>query len=325
MNKNLLSTNKQLFTSFTISFTIHAAIESGLFEIINNFNPNYEEIKSNFPKFPALNLLVKILQELELIDIKDDRYILTDGGTLFTKQNQYSLVPSVAFAMGEGVHSWMRLSESMNTGEIPFKIAYEKNPFDFFSDNPDSFKRFSKSMRQASKRQSNFKKHYFEGISSLIDVGCGDGSLLQEIKNITNNITLTGFDLPYAVENARKVSENNGIEFIEGDFFVDKLPTADAYLLSRILHDWDDEKSKLILKKINVSMGDNSKLFVLEKIMNMEENGIDSLLSHFNVWIMCGGKERTYKEFIELFEDSGFKVNKTYTHNGKGLFELNKI
>jgi 2,7-dihydroxy-5-methyl-1-naphthoate 7-O-methyltransferase len=325
LNKELLSRNKSLFTAFTTSFIVHAAIKTNMLERIYEMVPTLDELKELYPNFAMLETFLIILEKLELIKYNGERYSLTDSGLLFTDRAVLSLKAPADFAMNEGVLSWMKLSDAILNGEIPFKLAFGKEPFEYFSDNEEAFGRFSNSMSQSTKRKSIyniFQNIDFENVNTVLDVGCGDGRLLREIRNINNNFNLIGFDLPYVINNARRIEENKTLKFLEGSFFEDEIPSADIYILSRVLHDWNDEKSGVILQNIIKAMHKESRLLIIDKVLNNKEDNLDTLLSHLNVWIMCGGRERSYEEFKSLFEQQGLQISNFSVFENFGLFEL---
>jgi len=58
-------------------------------------------------------------------------------------------------------------------------------------------------------------------------------------------------------------NEHN-VTYVEGDFFKGPLPAADLYVLTRILHDWGDEKMNIILKNVYDSLPSGNICFFTE-------------------------------------------------------------
>ena len=54
---------------------------------------------------------------------------------------------------------------------------------------------------------------------------------------------------------------------VGGDFFVEVPAGGDAYVLSQILHDWDDERCVEILEQCRRAMPDHGKLLVVELVL----------------------------------------------------------
>jgi hypothetical protein len=76
--------------------------------------------------------------------------------------------------------------------------------------------------------------------------------------------------------------------------FFKKVPIDyDGYVLSNILHDWDDDKCRLILDNCYSSIKQNSKLIILEMIIeSMNDQSIAPIMD-IEVLLMSEGKERT--------------------------------
>ena len=92
---------------------------------------------------------------------------------------------------------------------------------------------------------------------------------------------------------------------VPGSFF-DPLPTgADAYLLSDVLHDWDDEHARTILGGCRQAAAPNGTVVVIEPVRGQ---GADTAMDLF--MLMCfGGRERTVDELAGLAADSGLVLH----------------
>jgi acetylserotonin N-methyltransferase len=92
-----------------------------------------------------------------------------------------------------------------------------------------------------------------------------------------------------------------------GDFFHDPLPSADLYALGRILHDWNEEKIRILLKRIFEALPSGGGLLIGEKIVNEERNGPRwALMQSLNMLICTEGKERSVSEYEALLREAGF-------------------
>ena len=75
------------------------------------------------------------------------------------------------------------------------------------------------------------------------------------------DMKITVLDLPQVVQcsshfrpSKDECPNQDNVTFVEGDFFDGPLPTADLYVLTRVLHDWSDEKIDIILKNVYNSL-----------------------------------------------------------------------
>ncbi len=91
----------------------------------------------------------------------------------------------------------------------------------------------------------------FTGISSIVDVGGGEGQLLRKILELNPKMVGAVLDMPSTVERVHQQLNGNTREgscsYIAGDFF-DRSGRRDAYLLSGVIHDCDDDRAITILK-----------------------------------------------------------------------------
>lgn len=97
------------------------------------------------------------------------------------------------------------------------------------------------------------------------------------------------------------------MEFLEIDIFKNWSQRADVFLMSRILHDWDDERALKILKTIASNMHENSKLLLFETIVPKEKVDLGVTLS-FHLLNFLGGRERSLREFKKLLKKVNLKV-----------------
>ena len=90
-----------------------------------------------------------------------------------------------------------------------------------------------------------------------------------------------------------------------GDFFVDPLPTADAYLLMEVIHDWPDAEEAAILSAIRRAASPGGRVLVIE---NARENADDQRGHTLDVIMLAvtGGRTRTGRQLGALLESVGF-------------------
>jgi O-methyltransferase domain len=102
-------------------------------------------------------------------------------------------------------------------------------------------------------------------------------------------------------------------DVVSGDFFAsDPIPAgADAYLLSRAIHDWDDEKATAILKVVRQAIAPSGRLILLETMLKPDQSKIYPVLSDLNMMLRTGGCERTEAEYRALSRSAGFDLTRS--------------
>jgi len=148
---------------------------------------------------------------------------------------------------------------------------------------------------------SNKHIDVFSNNSTIIDIGGGVGTLLKNIDIIGTKYV---FDLPSVVSTL----QDDDIQYIGGNFFTDAIPYANTYILKYILHDWSDDKCTQILENIVSSMNDDSNIIVIESLMN------DTYHKMLDIQMMVcldnGARERTYNEYVLLFNRVGLHIDR---------------
>ncbi|XP_009770464.1 myricetin 7/4'-O-methyltransferase 2-like [Nicotiana sylvestris] len=135
-----------------------------------------------------------------------------------------------------------------------FHTANKISLWDYYVQEPRVGDSYNESMASDSRLIANVLitecKHVFEGLTSLVDVGGGTGTVAIAIAKAFPAIKCTVLDLPRVVGNFK--GSGNG-EFVGGSMF-EKIPNANAILLKWILHNWSDEDCVKILKKCKDSI-----------------------------------------------------------------------
>lgn len=101
--------------------------------------------------------------------------------------------------------------------------------------------------------------------------------------------------------------------YVAGDFFTSVPQEANLYLLSGILHDWDDDGALSILRTCRQAMADDGRLLLLETVVPEGESMHFSKILDLNMLAMSSGRERTQAEFCALLRAAGFKIARIQT------------
>ncbi len=210
--------------------------------------------------------------------------------------------------------AWEYLYHSVLTGDSAFDTAFGMPAFEWLKKNEEAAEIFNKANSiNAGKGYASVIDHYdFSKFRIITDIGGGFGGLLLRILKGDKDLNGVIADLPYMFEDIKHKIKDEGLETrcraVECDFF-NKVPDgSDAYILSHILHDWDDQKCKTILRNCYDAMSSKARLLIFESIIP-EGNGFSiTKLLDIEVMVMGGGKERTEAEYRELLSGSGFTI-----------------
>ncbi|KAL8190201.1 UNVERIFIED_CONTAM: hypothetical protein K2H54_043451 [Gekko kuhli] len=133
----------------------------------------------------------------------------------------------------------------------------------------------------------------------VCDLGGCTGALAYELTEIYPEMKVTVFDLPAVITSVSSFQPSRQntaqVSFSSGDFFKDNLPEAELYILSRVLHDWCEEKVHTLLR---------SALLVAETVL--DEKQIRPVRAVLQSLTMTEGKQRSHSEYQQLLEKHGF-------------------
>jgi hypothetical protein len=277
-----------------------------------------KEVGAN-PK--ALLRLMRHLTNLGIFTQDESRkFGLTPRGELLRNDNPESMRYNAIFAGEENYKATGDLLHTVRTGETAFNHLYGKGHFDWLADHPDESSTFNKAMAQSLRRQGNPLESYdYSGKRLVVDVGGGRGDMISSIMRA--NPTLKGilFDLPQGAEDAQSHLKTNGVadrcQIIRGSFFNSVPEGGDVYVLSRILHDWPDDKAATILANCRKAIKQDGTLLIRDSVLaDRDEPGSQIDLT---MMIMTGGQERTESEWKNLLHSTGFLLTKVHKKEGQ--------
>jgi acetylserotonin N-methyltransferase len=145
----------------------------------------------------------------------------------------------------------------------------------------------------------------------LADLGGATGHLAVTACRRHPTLRAVVFDLPPVLPLAGELVAASGVgdrvELVAGDFFTDPLPEADLFTLGRILHDWPEDKVRLLLRKVYARLPAGGALLVAEKLLDDDRSGPPwAVAQTLNMLVCAEGKERTLGEYEALLRAAGF-------------------
>lgn len=208
--------------------------------------------------------------------------------------------------------AWNRFLDTVRTGQDSVSLYSGKPLFAYFADHPDRARMFEGAMTTFSAQEAEAiaAAYDFSGIGTLTDLGGGHGLLLATILRANPALRGVLFELPFALDGARRLLSEAGLDdratVVGGDFF-EGVPTSDAYILKNIVHDFADAQATAILANARRALRPGGKVLVAQEVLppgNAPSGG--KLLDMQMLFI--GGRERTEAEYRTLFADAGLRL-----------------
>jgi hypothetical protein len=266
--------------------------------------------------------LYRILRSLTALGVFEEdqprRFALTAAGALLRPDVPGSVYP-LALWISSPFHFrvYADTMHSVRTGQPAVEKTTGLPAFEYLAKDRELAAIFNNAMTafSAALIPAVLGAYDFTGIKHLVDVGGGHGALLAGILQKYPGMRGTVFDQEHVVSGARAPLSAAGLadrtEVVAGDFFR-SVPTGDAYVMKHIIHDWDDEKSTIILKNIRRALEGNSagRVVLVEGVIVDGPEGAFGKIMDLEMLVLPGGKERTAEEFAALFARSGFALQR---------------
>ena len=201
---------------------------------------------------------------------------------------------------------WHRTVSGLDaTGEAPFPRDFGADFWSWLADHPPERASFDRAMQlAASQRVEQLASLEWRGDETVVDVGGGNGSLLAELLRAQPGLRGIVFDLPETVRDESALGER--ITFVEGSFF-ERVPEADVYIVSKILHDWGDEQATAILRTIRAAAPANARLLILESVLTEGNEPDGAKWLDLLMLTLAGGRERNDEQWRALLAAGGFE------------------
>jgi hypothetical protein len=210
---------------------------------------------------------------------------------------------------------WGNLTTALRTGERQNEKLEGKDLFAELYRDPAKLSEFLRAMSGVS-RGANLaiaQKFPWLDYKTYVDVGTAQGDLAVQIALANPHLRGIGYDLPEVGPIFSDYVALNGLKervsFAAGSFFTDALPKADVVLMGHILHDWDLETKKMLLKKSYEAVPEGGAVVVYESIIDDDRSqNAFGLTMSLNMLIETdGGFDFTGADCIGWMREAGFR------------------
>lgn len=295
-----------------ITKPLYVAAELGIADLLSNGKKTIAELAELTDTNPEP--LYRILRALACTGIFTEVEYQVFDITPMAELIKTGALRSTAIAMNApwNDQAWASLLDGVKTGITPFESTHGMPVTEWLMQHPNNAEELSDANAAKAHRICHglLNAYDFSDCGTLVDVGGGFGIMLSAI--LRRNPTMDGIlaDLAPVLDMARPSLNAPGlkdrIRFVNTDFF-NSIPAGGThYLLSNVLHDWNDEQCLLILKNCYSAMNQGAKLVLIESIIPPDDSFSISKLVDLEMLVITGGKERTQKEYESLISSAGF-------------------
>jgi len=314
----------QMATGAWAARMLHAAAVLGLADQLASGPKSAAELAGQVRAHaPSLHRLMRTLASLGILaEQKGHRYALTRLGEALTHDAPGSAKSTVlTFGSPWAQSAWDHLVYSVQTGKTGFEKALGMPLFEYLTRNPEDASLFNETMVgfHGQEPPAIAAAYDFSTFKTIVDVGGGTGNLLAAI--LTRYAGLRGvlFDLPHVLAEApaflKAKGVNDRVTIEAGDFFKSVPAGGDAYVLSHIIHDWDEDQCITILGHIRKVMNSAGRLLIAEMVLPTGDEPHPGKMLDMAMLVWPGGQERTLAEYDHLLSKAGFHLTRVVSTN----------
>ncbi|MCK2218882.1 methyltransferase domain-containing protein [Actinomadura sp. ATCC 31491] len=270
------------------------------------------------PDERLLARLLRALHHLRLVERDESgRYSLTEEGALLTTGRPDSLAPQTLI-WGEELwrESAHLLHRTIATGEAAALGSLgHASPYAYLQARPAAARLFQRLMRGVTVTVARALTEEPLPPGRVADIGGGTGALLTTLAAAHPGLRATLFELPeVAAQALETLGQETGIEVVAGDMFTDPLPQAGLYVLSNVLHNYDDARVAALLARVADAMAPGGLLWIVDGVLEddpVRSTTASAALDVMMLTLFAGGQERTIGELGELLAGAGLAVVRT--------------
>jgi SAM-dependent methyltransferase len=302
---------------FWASKTLLSAVEMGVFSELAKQPDELAAVAQRLQLHPrSAGDFLDALVALGFLERHNGVYRNTPATAAFLDRNKPSYIGGILEMANDRLYGfWNHLTEGLRTGQMQNEA---KNGDDFFAAlyaEPARLREFLRAMSGLS-RGANLRiaelipwKNY----KTLVDVGTAQGDTVVQIAKAHPHLRGIGFDLPKVQPTFEEYVAEHGlsprVNFVPGDFFKDPIPPADVVIMGHILHDWDLEQKRTLIRKAYDALPPGGTLIAYDGIIDDDrKTNAFGLLMSLNMLIETpGGFDYTGADCQRWMKEAGFR------------------
>lgn len=307
----------QLLSGFQVSQALYVAAKLDIADRLVDAPVPADRLAADLGCDPlAMSRLMRTLASLQVFtEVERGTYGLTPLGSTLVSDREGSMRDLALMWMETHYSPFAGLLDTVRTGRPAAAEYYGESFFSWLSKQPEQVGRFSRAMANLTDgiKAGAVSGYSFPETGLFVDLGGADGALLARILRSTPGATGIVYDLPHVVEQAAPTLKGYELDdrlTAEGGDFFDEVPAgADVYLLSMVLHDWNDADAARLLDRVREAAKPGARVLALELVMPTGDQPHMAKMIDLTMLGMLNGRERTRAEMQGLIEQAGLSFD----------------
>jgi hypothetical protein len=307
----------QVALGFWASKTLMSAVEMDLFTELAKHAEDLDTLQGRLGLHPRAGRdFLDTLVALKFLERRDGKYHNTPSTDFFLDKHKPSYIGGMIQMANHRLYpSWAHLTTALRTGLPQNEVKDGGDTFTALYADPARLKEFLKAMTGVSHGGNQAIAHKFPWgkYRTAVDVGTAQGDLITQVALAHPHMQGIGFDLPEVepiFEDYVKVNELSGrVKFAPGSFFDHPLPQADVVMMGHILHDWNLDVKRMLIRKAYEALPEGGAFIVYESIIDDDRSAnAFGLMMSLNMLIETpGGFDYTGADCIGWMKEVEFR------------------
>jgi hypothetical protein len=311
---NPAETVMQIAGGWLLPRSLHLIADLGIADALDESPRSAADLAAETGAHPqALARTLRLLSGYGVFAMRAGMVSHTASSRLLRSDHPQSLRPLARmFGLPINLEAFRLFGHALRTGRPAIEQVQPNGIFAYLAERPDEARIFGEAMTAKAHAQvaGVLGAYDFSPFECIADIGGGRGHLLQAVLERAPRAKGVLFDLPHVIDDATGLISSERLLLQAGDFFRDRLPSCDAYMLMEVIHDWDDEKSEAILRALRAAAPDHATLLLLETIVPDEAGPHWAKTLDVLMLAITGGLQRTAQEYEALLARSGFQMKR---------------
>lgn len=313
-----LTALQQMTDGYWVTQIIYVAARLGIADLLDD-RPRAIDVlaRDTGTHEPSLRRLMRALTGLGVFgQTENGEYENTALGCCLVTGSPGALRARAILSGEVWYQGWGRLLESVQTGETAFDRVFGQPLFEYLTANAQAAATFNEMMASSTEAAARAVSavYDFSWANVLVDVGGGTGAFLATILGANPRARGILFDRQDVAAAAGDLLASRGVadrcQVAAGNFF-DAVPSGgDAYILSWIIHDWDDDRSITVLRNCRRAITRDGRVLVMELVIPPGNEASLSKLYDISMLVLTGGRERREDEYRELLAAANLRLTR---------------
>lgn len=309
---------QQMTNGYWATQIIYVAARLGIADLLAD-RPRAIDLlaKSTGTHEPSLHRLMRALAGLGVFkQAENGEYHNTALGSCLVTGSPGALRARAILSGEEWYQSWGQLLETVQTGQPAFNRVFGQPFFEYLTENAEAAAVFNEAMASTTEAAARAVSAAYDFLWAdvLVDVGGGTGAFLGTILEANpqaRGILFERQDVAAAAEALLAGSGKAGRFEVEAGNFFEAVPSGgDVYILSWVIHDWDDERSITILRNCRRAVARDGRVLVIELVIPPGGEASLGKLYDIHMLVLAGGRERREDEYRELLAAADLRLTR---------------